>query len=275
MLIDIGPATLVVNGEKDGKSYAFDKTRLVEQVEEILADIRDCLPVLKQKAHKIRRTAYLPVVARRMVDAVKAVDETSLTPMAAVAGAVAEQLKEWLIGEGLEFLSVNNGGDIAIVNKRSKPVSIGIGDVQRSRSTPYILKIGELIDFGVATSGFGGRSFTLGLADIVSVVASSAPLADAAATYIGNGTNFDAACVGRRKAVEIDPSTDIPEEMVTVSIGELSPEMVAEALGRGKAVAERLKTEGSISEAVIFLKGSMVTTIRGDNNIRLEVARGN
>lgn len=62
---------------------------------------------------------------------------------------------------------------------------------------------------------------------------------------------------------------------MTVSVGELSPEIVAEALERGKAVAERLKTEGSISEAVILLKGSMVTTIRGDRNIRLEVARGN
>lgn len=213
MLIDIGPTTLTVNVERDGKPNAFDKTRLVEHVKEILADIRGCLPVLKQKAYKIRRTTYLPMVARRMVDAVKAVDETSLTPMAAVAGAVAEQLKECLIGEGLEFLSVNNGGDIAIVNKRSKPVTIRIGDIERSCSTPYILKIGELIDFGVATSGFGGRSFTLGLADIVSVVASSAPLADAAATHIGNSTNFDAASVVRRKAVQIDPSTDIPEEM--------------------------------------------------------------
>ena len=127
------------------------------------------------------------------------------------------------------------------MNRRPKPVTIGIGDAERSISTPYVLMVRELVDFGVATSGFGGRSFTLGLADIVSVVAPSAPLA----------------------------------EMVTVSIGDLPPARVAEALERGKAVAERLKGEGSISEAVIFLKGDMVTTVKNDVNIRLEVARGN
>lgn len=275
MLIDIGPATLVVNGEKGGRPYPFDEGALTERVRAMLADIRDCLPVLKQKAYKIRKTAYLPAVARKMVDAVKAVDEAELTPMAAVAGAVADDLKEYLRGDGLEFISVNNGGDIAVYNARGKPVTIGIGDIEKGSTTPYVLKVAELVDFGIATSGFGGRSFTLGIADSVSVVAGSAPLADAAATYLGNRTNVDDPAVKRRRARDIDPSTDIPDELVTISVGELGSQSVAEALARGKAAADRLKGEGRIADAVILLRGRMVTTIRGKGNINLEVAHGN
>jgi len=275
MLLDIGPATIVINGEKEGKPYIFDRKPLAEQVERILAEIRDYLPVLKQKAFRIRRSDSLPPVARSMVSAVKAVDEASLTPMAAVAGAVAEQLKDAISDKGLQFISVNNGGDIAIVNRRGRPVGIAIGDMEQGRTTPYVVKVSELIDFGVATSGFGGRSFTLGLADIVTVVASSAPLADAAATFIGNSTNVEANTVERRRAAEIDPATDIADEMVTVHVGNLTGEQVADALGRGRAVAERLKRQGTISDAVIILKGQMVSTISGNGNIRLEVTHGN
>ena len=275
MLLDIGPATIVINGEKEGKPYIFDRKPLAEQVERILAEIRDYLPVLKQKAFRIRRSDSLPPVARSMVSAVKAVDEASLTPMAAVAGAVAEQLKDAISDKGLQFISVNNGGDIAIVNRRGRPAGIAIGDMEQGRTTPYVVKVSELIDFGVATSGFGGRSFTLGLADIVTVVASSAPLADAAATFIGNSTNVEANTVERRRAAEIDPATDIADEMVTVHVGNLTGEQVAGALGRGRAVAERLKRQGTISDAVIILKGQMVSTISGNGNIRLEVTHGN
>ena len=275
MLIDIGPATLVLKGEKGGKDYRFDRTAVTARVEGILGEIRVCLPVLKQRAWRIKNTAALPPVARKMVEAAKAVDAETLTPMAAVAGAVAEELKEYLKGEGLEFISVNNGGDVAIYNGRQKPVAISIGDIKSNSPTPYVLRVERLTDFGVATSGFGGRSFTLGLADMVSVIAPSAPLADAAATFICNNTNVEDASVVRRKAAEIDPSTDIPEELVTVNIGELSSPRVREALARGKAAAERLKVEGRISEAVILLQREMATTIARNENIRLEVKGGN
>ncbi len=275
MLIDVGPATLVLRGEKDGRDYSFDRTAVTARVASILAEMKECLPVLRQKAWRIRNTTYLPPVARAMVDAVKEIDPAVLTPMAAVAGAVAAELLDFLKVEDLEFLSVNNGGDIAVCNHRPKPVAIGIGDIRSGGPNPYVLRIEALTDFGVATSGFGGRSFTLGLADMVSVVARSAPVADAAATFICNHTNVEHASVVRRKAAEIDPATDIPEEMVTVKIGELSPEAVREALAKGKKAAEKLKNERRIHDAVIILRGEAVTTIEPGENILLEVAHGN
>jgi uncharacterized protein len=275
MLIDIGPATLVLKGEKGGEEYRFDRSAIAAQVEGILADIRGCLPVLKLRAWRIKKTGALPSVARKMVGAASAIDAQTLTPMAAVAGAVADELKDFLAERGLEFISVNNGGDVAVYNGRPSPVTIGIGNIQRNSPTPYLLRIEGLTDFGVATSGFGGRSFTLGLADIVSIVAASAPIADAAATFICNHTRVEDSSIVRRRAAELDPSTDIPEERVTVRVGALRREQIRKALALGKAAAERLKTEGKISEAVLLMRGETAHTIRDNKNIRLEVRDGN
>ncbi len=275
MLFNVGPATLVVKGEKDGKDFAFDRPAVNAKIEEILVDIRECLPVVRQRAWRIKNTSLLTPVARKMIEAAKGVDPETLTPMAAVAGAVADELKEYLKQEGLELISVNNGGDIAVYNGRAKPVTIGIGDIRNNGPTPYVLRVEDWADFGVATSGFGGRSFTLGLADIVTVVAPSAPLADAAATFICNQTNVADGSIVRQRAADIDPLTDIPEEWVTVQIGRLSRQAVREALSGGCSTAERLKSEGKITEALILLQGEMETTIAANKNIRLEVKHGN
>ncbi len=274
MLIDIGPATLVLKGEKDGREYTFDRAAVAARVEAILTDIRECLPVLKERAWRIKKPGALPSVAKKMIAAALAIDAETLTPMAAVAGAVADELKEFLKEDGLEFISVNNGGDIAVHNGFKKQVTVGIGDIRKSNASPYLLRIAGLADFGVATSGFGGRSLTLGVADMVSVVALSPPVADAAATFICNNTSLEDPSIVRRRAADIDPLTDIPEEFVTVQIGPLSTQRVREALARGQAAAERLKREGRISEAVLLMRGETASTIRDSKNIRLEVRSG-
>ena len=77
-----------------------------------------------------------------MIRAVKAVDEATLTPMAAVAGAVADLVKEYLSSSGeIDLLSVNNGGDISICNRSGRPMRIGIGDIGSTIPTPYVMKV--------------------------------------------------------------------------------------------------------------------------------------
>jgi ApbE superfamily uncharacterized protein (UPF0280 family) len=117
-----------------------------------------------------------------------------------------------------------NGGDIAIWNERRRTLRIGLGDIQAGRGLPYTLRIEALKEFGVATSGFGGRSFTLGIAEMGTVIAEKSALADAAATFICNRTNVAAPGIIRQKAVKLDPRTDIPDELVTVQVGELKDE---------------------------------------------------
>ncbi len=275
MLIEVGPATLVLAGEKGGEVFAFERGEVEACLGRILNGIREALPVLRQKAYRIRKTDYLPEPAKRMIMAVKAVDEETLTPMAAVAGAVADLVKEYLSSSGeMDLLSVNNGGDISICNRSGRTMTIGIGDAGSGMPTPYVLKVEGPGSFGVATSGFGGRSFTLGLADIVSVTADSAALADAAATLIANRTTVEAAGVVRRRAREVDPLTDIPDELVTVDRGCLDTEAVMAAVAKGREEAARLKSAGVIREAVVILKGCTMHTLDEKSVIKLEVLHG-
>ncbi len=274
MFLEVGPASLVISCKRQGIICEVDRAEAERHLKNILKEIRDCLPVLRQKAHKIHKTTHMPEVASMMVDAVKKVDEATLTPMAAVAGAVSRRMCDLLKTDGADYITVNNGGDIAVHNDTGREVTIGIGDIRQGTATPYVLKISGLNDFGIATSGFGGRSLTLGLADMVTVIAEDSSVADAAATFLCNRTNVDTYKVLRKRASEIDPSTDIPDELVTVTITDLSNEEVDLALSEGLTEAYRLKKDSIIHDAVFLLKERMVTTITGDEYIRLEVHNG-
>jgi uncharacterized protein len=275
MYIEVGPAGITITGEKDGHAFKFEKDKLEGLIRDILQDIKECLPILRQKAFRIRKTGGLPEVARKMIEAVKMVDEASLTPMAAVAGAVADAVKESYESEALDFISINNGGDISIGNTIGRQFRVGLGDINTGKSTPYILCVEGLTNWGIASSGFGGRSFTTGLADIVTVVGRTGAIADAAATFICNNTNTETDHVKRKIASDIDPLTDIPGELVTVSIGELNKDVIIKALDNGLYKAHNLKKLNVIHESVIVLKENLAATIDEPKNIRMEVRNGN
>ncbi len=273
--IEVGPASITVTADKDGQAFKLDREKIEEYVRDILRDVSEYLPVLRQKAYRIKRTGQLPEVAKKMIEAVKMVDEATLTPMAAIAGAVGDALKNRLRGENFDFISINNGGDISIGNRTGRTFRVGLGDINRGAATPYVLRIDGTTNCGIASSGFGGRSFTLGLADIVTAVAGTGAVADAAATFICNNTDARNIDVVRRRACEIDPLTDIPEELVTVSIGEINRDDTAKALDNGLQFAYKLKKLKVIDDAVIVLKGNIVTTIDQQGNVRMEVQNGN
>jgi len=106
-------------------------------------------------------------------------------PMAAVAGAIAEKVGVDLLTHTQQIV-VENGGDIFL--KVSKDLTIGI----YAGNSPLSDKIGLKIllshtPLGVCTSsGTVGHSLSFGKSDAVTVIAQSTPLADAAATAIGN-----------------------------------------------------------------------------------------
>jgi len=106
-------------------------------------------------------------------------------PMAAVAGAIAEQVGRALLEESSEVV-VENGGDCFV--KVSTPLQISIFAGQSRLSERLALQIRpEKTPLGVCTSsGTVGHSLSLGRADAVTTTASSAAVADAAATVIGN-----------------------------------------------------------------------------------------
>jgi ApbE superfamily uncharacterized protein (UPF0280 family) len=185
-----------------------------------------------------------------------------ITPMAAVAGAVAEHVLAALVaGEGIARAYVNNGGDIAL--HLAPGTSLRIGLVRSlARAAPEgvaTIRAGDPVR-GVATSGWPGRSFSLGIADAVTVLAATAAGADAAATLIANAVNLDHPVVRRAPARSLDPDSDLGDLSVTVAVGTLPPDVVARALDAGAARAEAMRREGHIVAALLAL-GDMTRVV--------------
>ncbi len=271
MLIDIGPVTMVIKAEKDGKEYELEEKKIKAYVRELLHQLSSVLPILKQPAFKIKRISGLPQVAKRMVEAVKEVNEKKLTPMAAVAGAIAEVVVEEFDNEKIDFIFANNGGDIALINRIDLPFDIKIGDINKNYILPYFLKIKGKGKRGIATSGLGGRSFTLGIADVVTVCANKASVADAAATYIASSTFVESDKIVRRKAIEIDPLTDIPNELVVVKRFKLSEDEIIKAMERGIEVADRLLALNVIDGFLIVIEDCL--HFESNGNLTMEVKK--
>ena len=207
-------------------------------------------------------------VARRMVAACRPFADVFVTPMAAVAGAVADELlASMLAAAPLTKAFVNDGGDIAIHLAPGETMRIGVAADFSRGAVPALngnvtLAAGHGIG-GIATSGRRGRSFSLGIADSVTILARDAAVADAAATLVGNAVNVDAACVIRRAARALDPDSDLRDRLVTVEVGSLTPAQIAHALAAGRAQAVEYLRRGLIVAAAMMLQSC--TEVVGEN----------
>lgn len=201
-------------------------------------------------------------VARRMVAAVRPyAPQTFITPMAAVAGAVAEEILAAMTSTAkLSRAYVNDGGDIALYLDADETFVVGM--VERpDRASLFgttTIKSADPIR-GIATSGWRGRSFSLGIADAVTVLADRAAMADAAATIVANAVDLPGhPRVGRARAIDLAPDSDLRERLVTQAVGELMSSEIREALEAGISVAESLCNSGLIRAAALNLQGETV-----------------
>jgi len=196
-------------------------------------------------------------IARRMFEAVSPYAQGCfITPMAAVAGAVSEAVLESMTSAAnLQRAYVNNGGDIALHLAAGESFTIGMVDRPDCPSLFGTTEISSNDPIrGVATSGWRGRSFSLGIADAVTVLADSAAAADAAATVIANAVDVPGhASIVRVRACEISPDSDLGERLVTRGVGELTAQEVEQALDAGAAVAEQLLRQVLIRAAALSL----------------------
>jgi hypothetical protein len=200
--------------------------------------------------------ALAGATAQRMALACWAFRAQFITPMAAVAGAVADTVMAAMLARApkLERAYVNNGGDIAVFVTPGHPLDIGVvPSLARARPDGFIRFDAAQHFRGIATSGWRGRSFSRGIADAATVLARSAAEADAAATIIANATDVQDAAVIRRRARELDPDSDLGNLLVTVDVGPLSPEAIAAALAGGERMAQALLRDGLIEGALLAL----------------------
>jgi len=198
-------------------------------------------------------------VARRMWQACHPFRAEFITPMAAVAGAVAQELIGCYQREGVARAWINNGGDIALHLVGSAHVAVGLCS-DLARFDPQAGDVPLDLDFevraampvrGIATSGWRGRSHSRGIADSVTVLAATAAQADAAATVIANAVNVEDPRVVRRPACELKDDSDLGALPVTVLVPSLPHALVREALSRGRARAQALHRHGLIHAAFL------------------------
>jgi hypothetical protein len=196
-------------------------------------------------------------IARRMAQACWPHRAVYITPMAAVAGAVAEAVLAAMTATApLTRAYVNDGGDIALHLTPGTSLAIGVvRSLEKAVPEGEVRITHDMPVRGIATSGRHGRSFSLGIADAVTVLARDAPAADAAATLIANAVSIDDPAIVRRPARDLDPDTDLGDFPVTVDVGPLAPTQIAAALDAGVARAEAMRHAGLIEAALLTLAG--------------------
>jgi uncharacterized protein len=199
-------------------------------------------------------------VAKRMLAACAPFADVFVTPMAAVAGAVADELLACMTAAApLDRAFVNDGGDIAVLVTQGHALDIGVAGEFSRGDVPAIngsvrLEPGGGIG-GIATSGARGRSFSLGIADSVTILAGNAATADVAATLVANAVNLESPAITRRPACALDPDSDLGDLPVTVAVGPLSPAEIDAALARGQTRARDYRQRGLIVDAALMLAG--------------------
>ena len=257
-----GPIDVVLEAFGDDAemrmAYRAAADRFVTVLDELCAE----LPLLRTKAIR-KNTQPQGSIARRMFQAVAPfADDFFITPMAAVAGAVAEEiLLAMTSAADLDRAYVNDGGDIALYLDPDQSFTIGMVE-EASQPTLF----GTLTvncaqpSRGIATSGWRGRSFSLGIANAVTVIARTAAMADAAATIVANAVDLPGhPGVQRQPACEISPDNDLGKKLVTTAVGNLARAEIDTALSRGLACARSLQISGLVGAAALSLKG--VTSI--------------
>ena len=205
--------------------------------------------------------AFVSPIARRMEQAVAHhAADAFITPMAAVAGSVADEILAVMraeAGDDLMRISVNNGGDIALYLAPGQTTTLGL--VNRP-DRPFLFARAHLAEGdrvgGIATSGAPGRSFSLGIADAVTILAPTAAEADAAATIVANAVDLPGdPRVERTSARSLQPDSDLGDLLVTRSVARLDAKSAATALDAGWRVANRFVERGLIAGAALHLQG--------------------
>ena len=256
-----GPIDLILEarGSETNLRAAYDVAarRFTGLLDELCGE----LPMLRQAADPVR-CLLQGLVARRMHAAVApfAADHF-ITPMAAVAGSVAEEILGAMVGAArLERAYVNNGGDIALYLADRERFTVGLMDRPDDHGLMRTMIIrADDPTRGVATSGRHGRSFSLGIADAVTVLARTASQADAAATIIANAVDLPGhPAIVRCPAQDLQPDSDLGARLVTRDAGGLSDVEIEDALEAGADKARQLLAVGLIDGAALRLHGETV-----------------
>jgi len=249
-----GPIDLVIgaDGPERDVARAFDVATARFSI--IRAELAAELPLLRQPTERLPEGA----VARRMYRATAEHAKSAfITPMAAAAGAVAEEVLYAMVSAAaVDRAYVNNGGDIAIHLTPRQEYIAGVVD----RPDHPSLVAEALVHWtdavrGISTCGWR-QSFSFGIADAVTVLAATASGADAAATLVANAVNLpDHPAISRVPARDLRPDSGLGRRLVTQHVGDLTPDEIQQALDNGARLAEALLAREQLIAAALHLGG--------------------
>lgn len=259
-----GPIDLIISCDGAPSARAVAYRAATDRFDGLLDELVAELPLLRTPV-TARGSGPDGIVARRMFEAVAPYGGECgvVTPMAAVAGAVADEIGAAMAGSAdVDRWMVNNGGDIAFGLAPGQHYRAGlVVDPRRATVDTTVAIDADSGIGGIATSGRHGRSFSLGVADAVTVLAASAAAADAAATLIANRVDVGPhRAVVRRPASSLDPDSDLGARPVTVDVGPLTLAEIQAALGQGLEYAAACVSRGLIDAAVLHLAGQTAAT---------------
>jgi ApbE superfamily uncharacterized protein (UPF0280 family) len=224
----------------------------------LLDELCEELAILRAPAGSLSPIPQGPVAARMCAAVRPYADETFITPMAAVAGAVAEAvLAAMTAAAPLDRAYVNNGGDIALHLAPGESFTTGLIDRPDHPSLigTAVVEARDAVR-GIATSGRHGRSFSLGIADAVTILATGAADADAAATIVANAVDLPGhPDIARAPADSLDPNSDLGSRLVTRDVAVLPASERDQALQAGLYRAAGLIAAGRIVAASLHLQG--------------------
>ncbi|MCF4127026.1 UPF0280 family protein [Methylobacterium sp. SyP6R] len=256
-----GPIDLVLRAYGVDAAVAEAHHAAIARFATVLGELVGELPELRKGMSEHPRVDGR--IASRMVAACRP-HKAFVTPMAAVAGAVSDEILAAMCEAApLDKAFVNDGGDIALHLTEGETLAVGVAaDFSRgpvpAMNGRVTLRYEDGIG-GIATSGRQGRSFSLGLADSVTVLARDAAGADAAATLIANAVDLPGhPGVRRVPATDLDPDSDLGSRLVTVAVPVLSGREIDDALAAGLQRASSMRAAGLIRSAALMLQGRSV-----------------
>ncbi len=253
-----GPIDLIIEAWGERAEVAAAYRQAGARFADILEVLVEELPLLRTPLSDARPVLRGPV-ARRMLAACWPYRASYITPMAAVAGAVADEILQAMLHErNLLKAYVNNGGDIALHLAQGSVLTLGVVNNADNPAIDAAARLEASMPVrGLATSGWRGRSQSLGIADAVTVFAADAAAADAAATLVANAVNIEHHAISRLPARTLRADSDLGDLPVTVAVGTLPASIRAAALANGCRRARELQQQGLIYAAYLALQGEV------------------
>ena len=263
LFLQHGPINIVLEAFGDDKKLAYWNAK--KYFETLLDQLVLDLALLKKEVVFNRK--FNNKISQSMQDATERFTPSFITPMAAVAGSIADNILRVVVnGTNLEKAYVNNGGDVSFYLNENQTMKSSLSAI------PNMVAEIKYKDKsrGIATSGWRGKSFSRGIADSVTVLADNAAVADAAATMIGNSVDiYNHPKIKKKPANKIYEDSDLNDLLITVQVGNLTKVEIKEALKNGYQTALQYVQEDLINTALIQLSDFFCIVQKDRSNLNI------